>query len=164
MSEFIGKPASVSDSKPETSRHWRYVNGILDAQSGQHTEWLSQSGGSRIIVESKRIRASMAGEAFENYTKLTVSDKHDLEDVTQKVMHALNTAKDHADMRVLINNVPLLFANDEDAIIGQRNHRGTSIQFESDKLSTPLRKQILVGGLATILYYADFPADLQRVE
>lgn len=169
MSETLGELEKDADPEPEPSGHWKYVNQVLKFSEtidngGQYILWNSDSGDSQVVIQPWRIRARMTQKAFENYVNLSVDDRHTLEHMTAGSMDTVSKSDTDQGARVLVNYVPLLFMDNDKAIVGVRERDDTYIAFESDEIESSNQRKILVGGLATILYFMDYPHELRSVE
>ncbi|MNU09070.1 hypothetical protein D3C72_2554290 [compost metagenome] len=60
----------------------------------------------------------------------------------------------------MMSNWPLIFDHESGAIIGRRNDEKKEIEFTSDTLLDQKQYRVLLGGLAAVLYYTDFPGEL----
>ncbi|MNU01448.1 hypothetical protein D3C72_2448600 [compost metagenome] len=62
----------------------------------------------------------------------------------------------------MMSNWPLIFDHKSGAIIGRRDDEMKEINFMSDTLSDPKQYRVLLGGLAAVLYFTDFPTELNK--
>ena len=157
------------EPEPEPSGLTLYAEQLVDIShtlqggSVRLRDWISDSGESRIVVRPKEIRASLGGRAFESYLAFSSDDRHELEYRAIKAMHDIDPSVHWDDMNVMLNYVPLVFAR-YTMIKGQREHHGNTMSFESDDLYEARDRHVLIGGLATIFYYIDYPNELKTVE
>lgn len=157
-----------ADPEPEPTDLSVYAQEALDLSynlphNARSVDWLSDYGNSRIILQPKRIGANLSKKAFENYTAFTADEQHRLAYATSLAMSEVDGDAEWHDMKVMVNYVPLLFTRDN-MLRGYREWQGDSMLFRSDKLHDEHQRHILIGGLATILYYADYPNALKTVE
>lgn len=182
ISEMISdqqSSASESDTEPGPSGHDRYtehnqyVTQILELSRQlerdsriRYKEWRGGRADSLSVkVGPEKIYASLAGRAFENYTVLSDDERLLLEAIASRTMGEVDTTVPSGDMQVMVNHVPLFFHPEQAAIIGHRSYEdATDITFDSDALWTPRHRDALLGGLATVLYYAENPHALRTVE
>jgi hypothetical protein len=92
-----------------------------------------------------------------NYVNLSVDERFQLEAAASATMSRIDGVASQHDMKTMINHVPLLFDDRGGAIIGRRNDDAREIVLESDVLDDPIQYDVLLGGLATVLFYADYP-------
>lgn len=182
ISEMIGDQQSlISESDPEPGptghrqyiKHDQYVKKILGLSHQlerdsriRYKEWRGGKADSLSVkVGPEKIYASLAGRAFENYIVLSDDERLLLEAIASRTMGEVDTSVPSGDMQVMINHVPLFFHPEQAAIIGRRSYEdATDITFDSDMLWTPRHRHALLGGLATVLYYAENPHALRTVE
>ena len=144
------------EPEPEPSGLTLYAEQLVDIShtlqggSVRLRDWISDSGESRIVVRPKEIRASLGGRAFESYLAFSSDDRHELEYRAIKAMHDIDPSVHWDDMNVML--------------MGQREHHGNTLSFESDDLYEARDRHVLIGGLATIFYYIDYPNELKTVE
>lgn len=157
-----------SDLEPEPLSYDSYIEQVLEA-SRQMTQnsrlryksWRgAHEGDSSVSITPRRIRAKLTNQAFLNYTQLSVDERHQLEAVSSMTMSRIDGDASPYDMQTMINYVPLLFHPQKVAIIGAREEHSSIITLESDKLQTPQQRHVLLGGLATVLYYSYLPREL----
>jgi hypothetical protein len=127
------------------------------------SDWISDSGESRIVVRPRRIEATIAKKAFENYANFSADERQYLEYAASLAMSTIGSTTPGHEAHVMVNYVPLLFTRDN-IVQGYREWQGNSMLLRSDKLHDACQRHILIGGLATILYYADYPTALEAVE
>jgi hypothetical protein len=168
MSNPIGELISDSEPEPEPAGLNLYAQEALDLscnlpEDARSVDWLSDCGNSRIILRPKRIQANLSKKAFENYAAFSIDERHRLEYATSLAMSEIDGDAQWHDMYVMVNHVPLLFTRDN-MVRGYREWQGDSMLLRSDKLHDEHQRHILIGGLATILYYTDYPNALKTVE
>jgi hypothetical protein len=162
MSELISElQSSDAESDPDPPGHERYINDVLEVthrfQDGlRYTHWESDSW-STIALRPSKIRSKLSRSAFLNYVNLSVDERFQLEAAASTTMSRIDGMASRHDMKVMINHVPLLFDDRGGAIIGRRNDDAREIVLESDVLDDPIQYRVLLGGLATVLFYADYP-------
>lgn len=148
MSESLQEYVIDSDPEPEPFSY----------------EWKSDNGDSYIALDRNKIIGKMGEQAFLNYIDLSVDDRHRLERYASEVMDDINQDEEDRHSIALINYVPLLFTPRHVAIVGARERDDFFITFESDEITLVRDRDVLVGGLATLLYFMDHPSELQSVE
>ncbi len=174
--EMIGEQESWaldSETEPEPIGHDEYVGQVLaishQIEQDDRVSYRQWRGRERDDVSIKiwpdRIFASLARRAFDNYIAIASDDdrRRLVEALASRTMHRLDEQTPLDDTRVMLNHVPLFF-HSRVALIGHRERSGSNITLKSDTLWTPLERDVLVGGLATMLYYSKNPNELRTVE
>lgn len=162
MSEQTSELQSFdAESDPDPPGPDRYINDTLGLtcrfQDGlRYTHWESDSW-STITLGPSKIRSKLSRSAFLNYVNLSVDERFQLEAAASTTMSRIHGAASRHDMNTMINHVPLLFDDRGGAIIGRRNDNEREIALESDELDDPIQYRVLLGGLATVLFYTDYP-------
>lgn len=162
MSEQISElQSSDAESDPDPPGSDRYINDVLGVtrrfQDGlRYTHWESDSR-STIALRPSKIRSKLSRSAFLNYVNLSVDERFQLEAAASTAMSRIDGVASRHDMNAMINHVPLLFDDRGGAIIGRRYDDAGEIVLESDVLDDPIQYRVLLGGLATVLFYADYP-------
>lgn len=154
--------------EPEPEPRNGYLDAVLEKSYAlnaalHYTHWRNEAGTSELVLRPRRISGVMRGESFDTYRSLSSDMRHALRSVTEGAMRAAIDVAEDADMRVLLEYVPLLFMPNGRMAFGQREHDGNEIRISSDKLRTPIERHALLGGLATVLYYVDNPTELDNV-
>lgn len=169
MSEAVSELFAESEIEPEPIGLNRYAIKALEAswglgRSGRLTDWISDTDDSRFTLRPKKIVGVMGGRAFDNYAAFSEDDRHQLAYEASLVMNKIGGDAMSGDAYTMINYVPLLFTSSGLAIVGFRERYAQKITFESDKLLGAHQRHMLVGGLATVMYYSDYPHELDNVE
>lgn len=165
MSELL---ASDPEPDPDPLGPDRYIDAVVGLtyrfQDGlRYTRWESD-GQSTIALEPSKIRSRLSRSAFLNYVNLSIDERFQLEAAASMAMSRVDGVASWHDMNTMINHAPLLFDHRGGAIISKRNDDAKEIAFESDLLNDPSQYRVLLGGLATVLYYTDYPHLLKTVE
>ena len=171
MSETVtesvnSNPDSDLESDPEPIGPKKYINSVnkslnrLD-ENLESVEWVSD-GESFVTLEPSRIHAKLSAQAFLNYISLSDDQLVRLEDETAIAMSSVDEVVPAYDMQPMMSNWPLIFDHGRGAIIGRRDDEKKEINFMSDTLSDPKQYRVLLGGLAAVLYFTDFPDELNK--
>lgn len=151
--------------EPEPGPLNGYVEALLEKSHAldnglRYTQWHNGNSTSELILRPKRISGLIHGEAFESYNHLTSNMRHNLRSKTEAAMRAVINSESDADMRALVEYVPLLFMPNGRMVFGERHERSREIKLVSEKLRTADERHALLGGVATVLYYIDHPTGL----
>ena len=154
------------ESDPEPIGPKRYINSVISSSyrlddNLQSVEWVSD-GESSVILEPSRIQAKLSAQAYLNYINLSDDQRVFLEDETAIAMSDIDTVIPVHEMQPMMSNWPLIFDHGSGAIIGRRDDEKKEINFMSDTLSDPKQYRVLLGGLAAVLYFTDFPSELKK--
>jgi hypothetical protein len=169
MSELMSElQSSEAESDPDPPGPDRYINDVLGVtyrfQNGlRYTHWESDSE-STITLQPSKIRSKLSRTAFLNYVNLSIDERFQLEAAASMTMERIDGRTSWHDMRTMINHTPLLFDHRGGAIVSKRDDNTKAIAFESDIFHDLDQYRVLLGGLATILYYTDYPCLLKTVE
>jgi hypothetical protein len=169
MSELTSDPLnSDPEPDPEPIGPDRYIDAVVGLtyrfQDGlRYTRWESDHQ-STITLQPSKIRSNLSRKAFLNYVNLSIDERFQLEAAASMTMESLDGRTPWYDMKTMINHTPLLFDQRGGAIISRRDDDAKTIAFESDVIDDLGQYRVLLGGLATILYYTDYPHLLETVE
>lgn len=169
MSETVTESVNSdpdSESDPEPVGPNRYINSVINSShqlsdSVRSVEWVSD-GESSITLGLSHIEARLSAQAFLNYINLTGDQLVLLEDETAIAMSDVDKVVPAYEMQPMMSNWPLIFDHGQGAIIGRRDDEKKEINFMSDTLSDPKQYRVLLGGLAAVLYFTDFPDELNK--
>lgn len=158
----------TSDPEPRPAGVDRYIDSVIDRSRHLDSDrpvepWMSDSKSS-VTLEPSRIRAELSAQAFLNYVNLSDRQLISLEDEAAIAMSRVDTAVPAYDMNPMMNNWPIIFDQKGTAIIGKRDDEKKEIIFTSDELTDQKQYQVLLGGLAAMLYHVDYPDTLKVVE
>ncbi|MNH21284.1 hypothetical protein D3C73_19910 [compost metagenome] len=161
----MSETASESvNSDPEPPGPERYINSVIDlsyqlGDSLPSVDWQSERE-SFVTLRPSRIVARLSAQAFLNYANLSEDQLVLLEDKTAIAMSSVDGLVPAYEMQPMMSNWPLIFDHESGAIIGRRNDEKKEIEFTSDTLLDQKQYRVLLGGLAAVLYYTDFPGEL----
>lgn len=160
MSELAYEQVDA-DPEPEPAGLKRYLHRALDMSHGledrlSYGEWITDTD-SRLSMQAYEVRARLSRQAFLNYTQLSVDERFQLEAVASIAMAEIGQVESPGEVTSMMNHVPLLFEPRGGAMIGRRNDDEGVIVIESEGIATPHQRDVLAGGLATILFFTDYP-------
>jgi hypothetical protein len=171
MSETViesvnSNPDSDLESDPEPIGPKRYIDSVIKTsyrldENLQSVDWVSD-GESSVTLEPSRIQAKLSAQAYLNYINLSDDQRVLLEDETAIAMSNVDTVIPVYEMQPMMSNWPLIFDHGRGAIIGRRDDEMKEINFMSDTLSDSKQYRVLLGGLAAVLYFTDFPSELKK--
>ena len=157
----------IDQSDPEPEPLSDYVEAVLEKSYAlnnglQYTQWCNRDRTSELILRPKRIAGAIRGEAFSTYSRLSSNMRHTLRAETERMMRTSINVEPEADMRTLVEYVPLLFMPNGRMVFGERDDNQGEIKIASDKLRSASERHALLGGVATLLYYIDYPSELRK--
>jgi len=113
----------------------------------------------RISLERRRITGSIYGRAYDTYRSFQFEQRDDMQQCIQNAMLDISPETPDPygpDVRVMINEVPILFEPTNHAmVIGTHYESRSLISLESSGIVKYSQQRILLGGLAAMAWFLE---------
>ena len=122
-----------------------------------HSETLSPSGDSQLVVGKRYIRARIGGQSYQSYVEMTGHERVKLEDAMTSAMSRLAlelTGFNYQNSCAVLNHAPVFAEPTKSSaiMIGRRDEDNSVINVESVGIERAMQRKILLAGAATLLW------------